>query len=293
MPEISSIPEHFALRTMHGTYLSISPSASGGVTADKNECRAWEMFDCTWIPMNEAADASRGPHGTVSFKLDSCPAASLNCRFCDRRLHTDTVALGRRSHHGTYIVCSAGDQPGQGYRLSANPAGGYHIFQVELLDGGQYAFKGRNGMYMSASPGSVKQEPHRLEWELFTHEITPNGLSSFLSAHDMYLSVSPPKPFGILSQVGIRHAPPLTQKETRGRVVFLVNDARRIHPNDAMLYSSTPFVNITTLRQASRLDEWEKLRLQAAGNGRFRLVSAHGDLLTAQPSDLPCPPFYS
>ena len=83
MPEISSIPERFALQTMHGTYLSISPSASGGVTADKNECRAWEMFDCMWIPVNEAAAASPGQHGTVSFKLVSCTAASLHCRFCD------------------------------------------------------------------------------------------------------------------------------------------------------------------------------------------------------------------
>jgi len=173
---------------------------------------------------------------TAPFHSSWFPALQHPCTvdFVIRRLHIDAVAFGRRSHHGTYIVCSAGDQPGQSYRLSANPAGGYHIFQVERLDGGQYAFKGRNGMYMSASPGSVKQEPHRLDWELFTHEITPNGLSSFLSVHDMFLSVSPPQPFGKLSQVSIRHAPTLTQKEKRGLAIFLVHDARRIHPNDAM-----------------------------------------------------------
>lgn len=221
---------------------------------------------------------SKAPSHSSSIPARLLSIFALSLLRCGGGIGLDTCALGLRSHHGTYIVCSADDQPGQGYRLMASPEGGQHIFQVERFDGGQFAFKGHNGMYMSASPGYVKQEPHRLEWELFTHEITSDGLSAFLSAHDMYLSVSLPQPFGLLSQVSAM-TPNTTTRP-------LTHDMSRTRPSVAvpskLLFS--PF------SQASRFDEWEKLRLRAAGNGRFHLISVHGDLLTAQPSELPCSP---
>lgn len=72
---------------------------------------------------------------------------------------------------------------------------------METVEGGYVAFKGRNGMYMSASANCLKQEPHRQGWELFSHEITPDGMSCFVTAHSTYLSVSPGCPYGMLCQV--------------------------------------------------------------------------------------------
>ena len=50
-------------------------------------------------------------------------------------------------------------------------------------------------------PAGLKQEPAVQSWEMFSLEITRGGLAALVTAHGTYLSVSPPKRFGLVRQV--------------------------------------------------------------------------------------------